>query len=404
MKKLSCFIPIIVVGCFVFGASFLKAEDAFAEKILRSFPQADTDKDGVLSGDEEAAVCRRVIQRYPQVDKDGDGMLSDIEKQNLLQVASKRGRKQPAVSVGRSVAKKVDPDTFLQQLGLKSERDIEYRENTAQQRNRLDFIYPKNKIYDKAPLFIYIHGGGNTGGTKDGIYSRGALILEKLTEAGIAVASIDYRLFGKGEELAFHHLFQDCKDALRFLAKNVDRFGIDQHKFVTWGTSAGGSKALITALTESDFLPGEVTGAGIEHTVIGAISFYGGTTYVVEDVWKKRLEHFPARSQTKGAMLFKPSHGMSTEELAKLVSADQYLEVDSPPILLVHGDTDPTVPIEVSTHLYKLALEKGIDIQLVEVKNAGHGFKQVEGNAASPSMTWDEAQQLVVRQVLEWIQ
>jgi acetyl esterase/lipase len=338
------------------------------------------------------------------MDKDGDGVLSDSEKQNLLQVASKRGRKQPAVSAGRSGAKKFNPGTFLQQLGLKSERDIEYRENTAQQRNRLDFIYPKNKIYDKAPLFIYIHGGGNTGGTKDGIYSRGALILKELTEAGVAVASIDYRLFGKGEELGFHHLFQDCKDALRFLAKNADRFGIDPNKFVTWGTSAGGSKALITALTESDFLPGEVTGAGIEHAVIGAISFYGGTTYVVEDVWKKRLEHFPARSQTKGAMLFKPSHGMSTEEIAKLVSADQYLEVDSPPILLVHGDTDPTVPIEVSTHLYKLALEKGIDIQLVEVKNAGHGFKQVEGNAASPSMTWDEAQQLVVRQVLEWIQ
>jgi acetyl esterase/lipase len=404
MKKLSFFIPIIAVACSIYCASFLKAEESFAEKILQSFPQADTDKDGVLSGDEEDAVCRRVIQRYPQMDKDGDGVLSDSEKQNLLQMASKRGRKQPAVLAGRSGAKKFNPGTFLQQLGLKSERDIEYRENTAQQRNRLDFIYPKNKIYDKAPLFIYIHGGGNTGGTKDGIYSRGALILKELTEAGVAVASIDYRLFGKGEELGFHHLFQDCKDALRFLAKNADRFGIDPNKFVTWGTSAGGSKALITALTESDFLPGEVTGAGIEHTVIGAISFYGGTTYVVEDVWKKRLEHFPARSQTKGAMLFKPSHGMSTEEIAKLVSADQYLEVDSPPILLVHGDTDPTVPIEVSTHLYKLALEKGIDIQLVEVKNAGHGFKQVEGNAASPSMTWDEAQQLVVRQVLEWIQ
>ena len=404
MKKFFYFIPIVVVGCFVFGASFLQAEDAFAEKILRSFPQADTDKDGVLSGDEEDAICRRVIQQYPQVDKDGDGVLSDSEKQNLLQVASKRGRKQPAVSAGRSGAKKFNPGTFLQQLGLKSERDIEYRENTAQQRNRLDFIYPKNKIYDKAPLFIYIHGGGNTGGTKDGIYSRVALILKELTEAGVAVASIDYRLFGKGEELGFHHLFQDCKDALRFLAKNADRFGIDPNKFVTWGTSAGGSKALITALTESDFLPGEVTGAGIEHTVIGAISFYGGTTYVVEDVWKKRLERFPSSSQTKAEMMFKASDGLSSEEIRMLVSADQHLKVDSPPILLVHGDTDPTVPIEVSTHLYKLALEKGIDIQLVEVKNAGHGFKQVEGNAASPSMTWDEAQQLVVRQVLEWIQ
>ena len=404
MKKFFCFIPIIAVACSIYGASFLKAEESFAEKILQSFPQADTDKDGVLSGDEEDAVCRRVIQRYPQMDKDGDGVLSDSEKQKLLQAVSKRGRKQPVVAAGRSGAKKVDPDTFLQQLGLKSERDLEYRENTAQQRNRLDFIYPKNEIYDKAPLFIYIHGGGNTGGTKDGIYSRGTLILEKLTEAGIAVASIDYRLFGKGEELAFHHLFQDCKDALRFLAKNADRFGIDPNKFVTWGTSAGGSKALVTALTKSDFLPGEVTGAGIEHTVIGAISFYGGTTYVVEDVWKKRLERFPSSSQTKAELMFKASDGLSSEEIRMLVSADQHLKVDSPPILLVHGDTDPTVPIEVSTHLYKLAKEKGIDIQLVEVKNAGHGFSKVKGNAASPSMTWDEAHQLVVRQVLEWIQ
>ena len=40
----------------------------------------------------------------------------------------------------------------------------------------------------------------------------------ELTEADW-VATIDYRVFGKGEELSFHHLFEDCKDALRFLAK-----------------------------------------------------------------------------------------------------------------------------------------------------------------------------------------
>jgi dipeptidyl aminopeptidase/acylaminoacyl peptidase len=95
---------------------------------------------------------------------------------------------------------------------------------------------------------------------------------------------------------------------------------------------------------------------------------------------------------------------MSTEEIAKLVSADQYLKADSPPILLVHGDTDPVVPIDLSTHLYTMAKEKGLDVELVEVENAGHGFKPVQGNDEVPSMTWDETQQLVVRHVLEWIQ
>jgi pimeloyl-ACP methyl ester carboxylesterase len=161
---------------------------------------------------------------------------------------------------------------------------------------------------------------------------------------------------------------------------------------------------LITALTESDFLPGKVTGPGTEHTVIGAISFYGGTTYVVEDVWNKRRERFPSKSQSKAELMFKPNNGLSTEEIQRLVSADLHLKTDSPPILLVHGDTDPTVPIELSKHFYQVAKEKGSDVKLTEVTNAGHGLKQVKGNPAPPSMTWGEAQQLVVQQVLAWVQ
>ena len=402
MKRQFCFVAILAVSCLTCAMYFVKAE-TFPEKILRSFPQADRNNDGVLSEEEEAAVSQRVLQRYPQADQDGDGVLSETEKQNLVQKASQRGRKQRPSSASRSGTNSQNVDALLQELGLKGDLDIEYRKNTKQQRNRLDFIYPKTKVYERAPLFIYIHGGGNTGGTKNALYNKSSLILKELTESGIAVATIDYRVFGAGEELGFHQLFEDCKDALRFLAKNSDRYGIDPHKFITWGTSAGGSKALVTALTDSDFLPGENAGPATEHTVIGAISFYGATTYLVPELWEKRLERFPGRSESKGAMLFKPSHGMSTEEIAKLVSADQYLKADSPPILLVHGDTDPVVPIDLSTHLYTMGKGKGLDIELVEVKNAGHGFKQVQGNDATPSMTWDGVQQLVVQQVLEWI-
>ena len=403
MKKQFCFVAILAVSCLSCAMHFVQAE-TFAEKILRSFPQADRNNDGVLSEEEEAFVSQRVMQRYPQADQDGDGVLSETEKQDLVQKASRRGKKQRLSSPSRSGTNSQNADAVLKQLDLKGELDVEYRKNTKQQRNRLDFIYPKTKVYERAPLFIYIHGGGNTGGTKNALYNKSSLLLKELTESGIAVATIDYRVFGAGEELGFHQLFEDCKDALRFLAKNSDRYGIDPHKFITWGTSAGGSKALVTALTNSDFLPGDNAGPETEHTVIGAISFYGATTYLVPELWEKRLERFPGRSESKGAMMFKPSHGMSVEEIKKLVSADQHLKADSPPILLVHGDTDPTVPIELSKHLYNVAKERDIDVELVEVKDAGHGFKQVQGNDATPSMTWDEVQQLVVQQVQEWIQ
>jgi len=382
------------------------AQDDIRQQILKLFPQADTDKDGAISDAEEAAVRRQVVKRYSRADKDGDGVLSDAETKAVLRQAANRARRnKPSQGNSRTdnAENKPDHEAFLASLGLKSELNIEYRKNTGQQRNKLDFIYPQKKVYEKAPLFIYIHGGGNTGGTKGAIYTKGNLIIKELTNAGIAVASIDYRVFGQGEELGFHQLFQDCKDALRFLAKNSDRFSIDPQKMVTWGTSAGGSKALICALTANDILPGEVTGPGTEHTVLGAISFYGATTYLVPELWKKRLERFPSRSRSKGEMMFKPYDGLSTVEIQTLVSADQHLKATSPPLLLVHGDTDPTVPIELSRHLYQQAKAKDAEVKLVEVKNAGHGFKPVRGSNAAPSMTWNETQTLVIRQVIEWV-
>ena len=377
------------------------ADDRFRAQILKRFPQVDTNGDGVLSDAEAAIVSRQILKRFPDADKDGDGKLSDAERQALMKMAANKNKRSKAMN-NKSTGK-VDPETFLSELGLKSEHDIEYRTNTSQQRNKLDFIYPKKNVYDKTPLFIYIHGGGNTGGTKCAIYQKGNLIIKELTAAGIAVASIDYRVFGQGEELGFQHLFQDCKDAVRFLAKNSERFGIDPHKMVTWGTSAGGSKALICALTESDFLPGEVTGAGTDHTVLGAVSFYGVTTFLVPELWKKRLERFPSRSQSKGEMMFKPSDGMSVDQIRNLVSADQHLKATSPPILLVHGDSDPTVPVDLSRHLYQRGKEKGAEVKFIEVENATHGFKPVQGSKGAPSMTWDEAQKTVVQQVLDWV-
>lgn len=384
----------IVIYCNM--ATPTEADDAIRKQLLTLFPQADTDKDGVISDQEEAATRQQILKRFPQADKNGDGVLSDAETQTVLRQAAKRMKKNKPADNTASKGKP-DPEALMESLGLKGELNIEYRKNTAQQRNKLDFIYPKKKVYKKAPVFVYIHGGGNTGGSKNAIYNKGNLIIAELTNVGIAVASIDYRVMGQGDDVGFQELSLDCKDALRFLAKNSDRFGIDPHKMVTWGTSAGGSKALLTALTASDFLPGEVSGTGTDHTVVGAISFFGSTTYLNQEAWEKR------KSRRKASLISKPNKGLSAEEIFKLVSPDLHLKKTSPPILLVHGDTDPVVPAELSKHLFKQGKAMGADVQYVEVKNAGHGFKPLSGSKYPPSMTWDESQRLVIEQVIEWV-
>ena len=54
----------------------LNADDGIRKQILKLFPQADINGDGVISDAEEEIVSQQAVKRYPQADKDGDGVLS----------------------------------------------------------------------------------------------------------------------------------------------------------------------------------------------------------------------------------------------------------------------------------------------------------------------------------------
>ena len=96
----ACF-PILLL----IGASIVNADDATKKQILKLFPQADANKDGVISDEEEAALSRQVLKRYPQADKDGDGVLSDAEKKALLRQAAKEPRRTIRIGATRRTDK-----------------------------------------------------------------------------------------------------------------------------------------------------------------------------------------------------------------------------------------------------------------------------------------------------------
>ena len=88
-KKFLIRFAIVTMSAF----SSMNADDAIKTKILKLFPQADTNGDGVISDAEEAVVWQQALKRRPQIDKDGDGVLSDAEKKALLRQAAKRAQK-----------------------------------------------------------------------------------------------------------------------------------------------------------------------------------------------------------------------------------------------------------------------------------------------------------------------
>lgn len=106
--------------------------------------------------------------------------------------------------------------------------DVSYGPSNA---NKLDFWQIKSRR--PAPLLVFIHGGGFRGGSKNSIPRE---LLTKCLEAGIACASIDYRLSGEAIYPAQMH---DSARAIQFIRSKAIEWNIDPKRVAAGGGSAG---------------------------------------------------------------------------------------------------------------------------------------------------------------------
>ena len=134
--------------------------------------------------------------------------------------------------------------------------DITYK-TTTQGPLKLDLHYPAARSASY-PLVIFTHGGGWTTGDKT-IGDRGVRFMgvQALTEQGFCVASVDYRLWSKDGDIVIRDCVTDAKDALRFLAKNAQKFSLNVGHVFTWGDSAGGQIAQMLLLSPPESFPGD---------------------------------------------------------------------------------------------------------------------------------------------------
>ncbi len=277
-------------------------------------------------------------------------------------------------------ASEVLGQTDQEQLVLESfehEKDIVYK---TIGRKQLDLVYfkPQNlKAGDKAPWMLFVHGGGWRGGNKYNVFRSPFLgTLKQLTGSGVACFTIRYRLT-RNHVTAFDSVV-DCKDAARFLLKNAAAYNLDSDRYGVWGGSAGGHLSLMTALGKDVDFPGEPTFTETELKFKCVASYFPLTSLVNPEVLKGSKFEDPSVlvHVLDGPFAEKP-------ELARLLSPVEYLSKTSPPILLLHGEKDPILSIKNSLYMMDIAKQKGADVELLTVKNAGHSF---QGKKISPTI------------------
>lgn len=96
----------------------------------------------------------------------------------------------------------------------------------------------KAKSERPTPLVIFIHGGGFRNGSKDQV---GAAFIQKCLEAGISVASINYRLT---DTAPYPAAMQDGARAVQYLRYKATELNLDPKRFAAIGGSAGAGISL----------------------------------------------------------------------------------------------------------------------------------------------------------------
>lgn len=251
---------------------------------------------------------------------------------------------------------------------------------------KLDLHYPAApKAGDKFPLVLFMHGGGWTAGNKT-IGDRGVrfLGLRALNAQGFCVASVGYRLCTKDGAITVRDCVTDSKDALRFLAKNAEQFSLDVDRVFTWGDSAGGHLAQMVLLSPQESFPGDPALADARYRLVAGVSWYGPCDF-------EKTELFNGPGQTGvtdrfGPRIIRPD----ADEKAKLaayreVSPVNYLRAGSPPLLMMQGDQDPTIPVHHARYMKERADAVKAPVEVFIVENSAHNWKE-SGGMLQPSL------------------
>ncbi|MBP3361529.1 MAG: alpha/beta hydrolase [Clostridia bacterium] len=237
----------------------------------------------------------------------------------------------------------------------------------------MKIFYPENhKSSDRRAAVICIHGGA-WGAVKDNSPWDGGIMsyqAEYFASRGAVGVSISYRNFiqpdverNPGEkypELA--DLYSDCRDAVAYLRKNSERFGIDSNKIAAIGDSAGGHlAACLAAIDNAD-------GIGKVNAVIACNPIMDLT----DPKWIKYIE---CNSMER------------VEERAKSISPFWCVKDDCVPMLVMHGLKDDCVCPEHSIRFCDKMKKLGARCDIKLFPDAKHAFIIVDYTATDKQIS-----------------
>ncbi len=246
------------------------------------------------------------------------------------------------------------------------ESGLEYS-NPDGQHLQLNLARPK-EAPAALPAVVCIHGGGFRAGNRN----RWDKFCEQLAQHGYAAATVSYRLAPK---YPFPSALHDVKAAVRWLRANASRLGIDPARIGAMGDSAGATLAQCLGVTagQREF-EGDGGNAQMPSAVACVVSYYGASDFTRS--YGKSVDAGEVLPLYLGGNLEQARHRHI------LASPLYWVTPQSAPMLLIHGTKDPYVALEQATWMRDRLVAADVEVELFELKDAGHGFKGEDAQRA----------------------
>lgn len=242
------------------------------KQILKLQPQADKNGDGKLSKAEEATLSKMILNRSRRADTDGDHVLSVEEILAVLRRAAARAKRQ----VRQKPSAKRD---YVEGEQAPTYANVKYGDH---ERNVFDIWLADSPR--PTPLAIYIHGVGLRAGSKERLDPAER---EKLLEAGISVAAINYRYLSTATPKPSP--YSDARRALQLMGYKASEWNLDKAKVAAFGGSAGAQFCMWLAFADDMAKPNSEDPIGRESTRLTCVATSGGQTDTSPEFWLKTI-------------------------------------------------------------------------------------------------------------------
>lgn len=238
--------------------------------------------------------------------------------------------------------------------------DIPYATSAGGEALRLDLYLPESA---GAPLLVWVHGGAWERGDKS------AMPLEPFVARGFAVASLD---FSPASKARFPGQVHEIKAGIRFLRAEAKRYGYDAGRIAILGASSGGHLAAAVGTSNGEAeLEGTLGDHRSESSEVHAIVSYFPATNLTTILAQSTPFGLRVREPALARLLGAPPS--EAEPLARLASPVFLVDRTDPPLMLLHGDQDPQMPINQSHELEGAYEHAGAQAELIVVHGAAHG-------------------------------